>query len=165
MDGRRTTFWIELRATDEVHAPTEEVPEVETIATEHVARLLYIEDNLANLRLIERLLALRNGAEVISAMTGELELDLAREHVPDLVLLDLGLPDLRGDEVLARLRRQPETAHIPVIILSAGAIPGEIKRLIALGAADYITKPIDIAVFMRMLDEHLSHRQGDGGDR
>lgn len=67
-----------------------------------------------------------------------------------------------GHEVLARLRRQPETAHIPVIILSADATPGEIRRLMAAGAAAYMTKPIDIAVFMRMLDEHLV--PGEGAD-
>lgn len=166
MDGEGTTFWIELRAADEVQVdPNEDVHDPDERGSDDVTavtktrRVLYVEDNLANLRLIERLLAGRSDVEVMSAMSGELGLDLACQHLPDLVLLDLGLPDLRGDEVLARLRRQPETADIPVIILSADATPGEIKRLMAAGAADYVTKPIDITVFMRVLEQHLLRQE------
>lgn len=161
MNGNGTTFWIEVRSADEVEIEAaEEEHENRQILSDRGARVLYIEDNIANLKLIERLLERWSDVEVIPAMAGALGLDLARQHLPDLIMLDLGLPDIRGDEVLARLRKDPLTAHIPVVILSADATPGEIKRLLAAGAVDYVTKPIDVAVFLRTLGELLD-RRGD----
>jgi CheY-like chemotaxis protein len=77
-------------------------------------------------------------------MQGKLGVDLARQHRPDLILLDLHLPDLHGREVLQQLKRDPATAAIPVIVLSADATPAQVERLRAAGAADYATKPIDL---------------------
>lgn len=157
MNGNGMTFWIELRTADEIEiGNVEEEHEGRRIQPERVGRVLYIEDNLANLKLIERLLERWTDMELISAMSGALGLELARQHLPDLVILDLGLPDIRGDEILARLRKDPYTAHVPVVILSADATPGEIKRLLAAGAADYLTKPIDVAMFMRRLGQLLN---------
>ena len=88
-------------------------------------------------------------------MQGRLGLELAREHLPALVLLDLHLPDISGDEVLQRLRDDPVTAKIPVVIVSADATPGQIQRLLNAGALAYLTKPIDVAELLGMLDDHL----------
>jgi CheY-like chemotaxis protein len=117
--------------------------------------VLHIEDNLANLKLVERILARHGSMRMVATMQGRLGLQLAREHRPRLVLLDLHLPDLAGDEVLRQLRGDPATADIPVVIVSADATRGEIQRLLAAGAAGYITKPIDVRELLRVLDEVL----------
>ena len=92
--------------------------------------MLYIEDNLSNLRLVEEILEHWPGITLLSAMQGTIGLDLAREHQPDLILLDLHLPDLSGDEVLRRLKSDPRTRSIPVVMLSADAQPRQVKRLL-----------------------------------
>ena len=117
--------------------------------------VLYIEDNLANLTLVQRIVAERDGIEIIPAMQGRLGLELAREHRPALILLDLHLPDIGGDEVLQRLRDDPITATIPVVIVSADATPGQVQRLLNAGALTYLTKPIDVSDLLRILDEHV----------
>ncbi len=159
MNGNGTTFWAEVQIADEAVVDSEEEEREDRRISRSGARVLYIEDNLANLKLIERLLGRWTDVHVIPAMVGALGLDLARQHVPDLILLDLGLPDVKGDEVLMRLRKDPTTAHIPVVILSADASRSEIKRLLALGAKGYLTKPIDVAAFMRVFDELLQRDQ------
>ena len=117
-------------------------------------RLLYIEDNLSNLKLVERVLEHRPDVQLVPAMQGRLGLELAREHRFDLVLLDLHLPDLPGDEVLAELRREPSTRDVPVVILSADATPGRIERLLDQGAAAFLTKPLEVKRFLELLDEY-----------
>jgi CheY-like chemotaxis protein len=119
-------------------------------------KLLYIEDNISNLHLLEHLLAEHSRFELLSAMQGRIGLDLAREHHPDLILLDLHLPDLSGREVLAQLQASPATARIPVVIMSADATPAQIQRLRDGGAADYLTKPLDLALFLDVLKRHLT---------
>jgi PAS domain S-box-containing protein len=129
-------------------------------ADEHAApavpvTLLYVEDNLANLSLVESILASRPGWRTIPALQGRLGADLACEHQPDLVLLDLHLPDINGDEVLRRLRSDPRTARIPVVVISADATPRTIDRLRAEGADAYLTKPIDVDEFLTTVDRLL----------
>ena len=114
--------------------------------------VLYIEDNLSNLQLLERIFESRPRLRLCSAMQGSLGLELARRHRPDLILLDLHLPDLGGDTVLARLRAQPETAAIPVVMISADATPGQIERLLAAGAHAYLTKPFDVSELLHIVD-------------
>jgi CheY-like chemotaxis protein len=116
-------------------------------------RVLYVEDNLANLRLVERILALRPGVKLVSALRGRDGIDLCRQEVPDLVLLDQHLPDMTGDEVLSILRADPVTRGIPVVMLSADASPGQIRGLLAAGARDYLTKPLDVSKFLALIDE------------
>jgi CheY-like chemotaxis protein len=106
--------------------------------------VLYIEDNLSNLKLVERLLERLPDVRLIPAMQGMLGLELARQHQPDLILLDLHLPDVHGREVLEKLKQDPATAAIPVVVLSADATASQVERLLAAGAADYATKPIDV---------------------
>jgi CheY-like chemotaxis protein len=160
--GEGSTFWVELPITE---APPGEEGALVEIGGVHMGapstakhKLVYIEDNLPNLRLVERILARRSDIELIPAMQGRLGLDLVREHLPDLVLLDLNLPDLTGQEVLARLRADPRTRALPVLIISADATPGQIERLRSDGALDYLTKPLDIRKFLAVVDAALAGR-------
>jgi len=118
-------------------------------------RVLYIEDTVANVRVIEGVLELRPGVQLLSAMFGRLGVELAREHHPDLILLDLHLPDIPGDRVLAELQEDAETRDIPVIVLSADATR-EREQLLAAGAAAYLTKPIDLRRLLDVFDRHLA---------
>ncbi len=158
--GRGSAFWIELSKTGN---PEPEVARVAAgmpaVAVEKRSTVLYIEDNLSNLRLIEHVVARRPGVKLLSAMQGRLGLDLAREHRPGLILLDLHLPDVPGDEVLRRLQEDPRTRQIPVVVISADASASQIERLRAAGARDYLTKPIDVGEFLRILDETLRVRE------
>jgi PAS domain S-box-containing protein len=120
--------------------------------------ILYVEDNLSNLTLVQRILALRHDIDLIPAMQGGLALELARLHRPDLVLLDLHLPDIPGEEVLRQLRASPDCRAIPVVVLSADATPGQIERLLAVGAHSYVTKPLDVRPFIEILDSVLDVR-------
>jgi PAS domain S-box-containing protein len=124
------------------------------------ATLLYVEDNLANLSLVETFLMTRPGWKLVPALQGRIGVELAREHRPDLVLLDLHLPDLTGDEVLRRLRADARTKHIPVIIISADATRDSLDRLRAAGADAYLTKPLDLDEFLATLEMHLPARGG-----
>ena len=119
------------------------------------ATLLYVEDNLANLSLVETILLARPKWRVLPALQGGLGVELAREHRPDLVLLDLHLPDIPGDEVLRRLRADPRTATIPVVVVSADATPASFERLQQAGADAYVTKPLDVDEFLRVVGQFL----------
>ncbi|HEX8362702.1 MAG TPA: PAS domain S-box protein [Longimicrobium sp.] len=121
--------------------------------------LLYVEDNLANLSLVETILSERPGWKTIPALQGSMGAELAREHSPDLVLLDLHLPDVQGDEVLRRLRSDERTAGIPVVMISADATPRTIDRLIARGADAYLTKPLDVDEFLSTIDRLLPEEE------
>jgi CheY-like chemotaxis protein len=104
---------------------------------------------------MERILANRPGVKLLLAMQGRMGLDLAREHVPDLILLDVHLPDMQGDIVLRHLRADARTKDIPVAMVSADATPGQIERLKAAGAQAYLTKPIDVKQLLAFVDENL----------
>src|SRR3972149_785877 len=98
-------------------------------ATDGVRTVLYIEDNLSNLQLIQRILARGSDLRLITAAHGRLGLDLAREHHPDLILLDVHLPDISGDEILRRLKAEPPIARSPGIVISADATAVQGARL------------------------------------
>lgn len=158
-----STFWIELSLVD---GPVEEdepfrsarpamAPET---SDRGPRRILHIEDNASNLRLVERILGRRADVELIAAMDGGLGLELAREHQPDLVLLDLHLPDMSGRDVLRDLRRHPRTRQIPVVVVSADATQSQAERLTRDGAARYLTKPLDIRAFLETVDTILAPR-------
>jgi CheY-like chemotaxis protein len=116
-------------------------------------RVLCVEDSEPNFRLLENVLRDRPGTDLVWADTGEKGLEMARAHTPQLVLLDLDLPDIHGSKVLAGLQAQPETAHTPVIVISADATPSQIERMLSAGARNYLTKPFDIRRFLCMFDE------------
>lgn len=154
-DGSGTTFWLDLAREEPPPDPAARVAEALLDQAEAVVRpctVLYVEDNLANLRLIERILAARPGVRLLSAMQGRLGIDLARKHLPDVILLDLHLPDLHGRDVLRELRRNPATAGIPVIVVTADATPGRTQRLLDDGAAAFITKPIIVNELLTTLE-------------
>ena len=158
--GHGTTLLLELPLVEnplERHEGASEnaLDKGQIPASDAVRTVLYIEDNISNLNLIERILKRQPNVTLLSAMQGRLGLDLARQHRPDLVLLDLHLPDMDGDEVLRRLQVEPETCAIPVVILSADASPGQIQRLREAGAVAYLTKPLDVPQFLEVMDEHL----------
>lgn len=113
--------------------------------------VLYIEDNFSNLELIKRILGSRPEVRLIPVMQGRLGLDLAREHRPHLILLDMHLPDVMGDEVLQQLQADPETRQIPVVIITADTMSR--GRLGAAGVRAYLTKPFDVNVFHDLLNE------------
>lgn len=116
-------------------------------------RVLCVEDSEPNFRLIENVLRDRPGTDLVWAETGEKALEMARTQTPQLVLLDLDLPDIHGSKVLERLQAQPETAHTPVIVISADATSSQIERMLSAGARNYLTKPFDIRRFLCMFDE------------
>ncbi len=117
--------------------------------------ILYIEDNLSNLRLIEILLEAYPGVTLLSAQQGTLGLEMARASQPDLILLDLHLPDLPGWEVLAELQSDPATGGIPTVVVSADATSPQIERLTKAGARGYLTKPINVPILMQTLARYL----------
>ena len=118
--------------------------------------LLYIEDDPANAALMGYIMALRPAITLLGADAGMSGVALAQERLPNLVLLDFHLPDMNGDQVLERLRGDPRTADIPVVMLSGDATPAQIARLLALGARRYVTKPFDIQAFLDSVDDLLS---------
>jgi CheY-like chemotaxis protein len=157
--GEGTTFIVELA---HANAPAEDsiAPDpgqnLEMEAPKTRGTLLYIEDNLANLRLLERIVSRRPGLTLLSAMQGRRGLELARDHRPGAIILDLHLPDLPGSEVLAHLREDERTRDIPVVILSADATSGQITRLLAQGAHAYLTKPVEVGDVLTLLDKIFS---------
>ena len=158
-----TTFWVELplieapveAAADLGAAPQPEPEQVEQ--TGHDLTVLYIEDNVSNLQLVERVMQ-RRGIALISAMRPQLGLDLAGEHQPDLILLDLHLPDMPGQEVFRRLRANAKTAEIPVVVLSADARPNLISRMLDDGVRDFLTKPLDVKQLLELIDAVADER-------
>jgi PAS domain S-box-containing protein len=160
-----TTFWVELGLVDDPLATYEnaraddDASDAPTTLPTH--KVLHIEDNVSNLKLIERIVARRTDIELISAMQAQLGIDLARQQRPDLVILDLHLPDMSGHEVLLRLRSYPETRDIPVVILSADATKTQITRLTEDGATGYLTKPIDVRAFFELVDSILGGLPSD----
>jgi hypothetical protein len=151
-----TTFWIELAATtsqldDLEPAPRTRRSPIPALPAGRTRTVLHIEDNHSNLRLVERILAARPDIALISAMQGSLGAELAREHRPDLILLDLHLPDSPGREILQRLRTFPETRGIPIIVISADATRSQMSSLMEGGATAYLTKPLDVPAFLETI--------------
>ena len=166
--GEGSTFWVELPVAEgpvqraereqELPAPAAQpVPEPESALT-----VLYIEDNLSNLQLVERVLSRRPGVRLISAMRPQLGLELAAEHDPDLILLDLHLPDMPGQEVFRRLQAEPRTAKVPVVVLSADARPTLIKELLGQGIRAFLTKPLDVKELLELLNTIATERAPAG---
>ncbi len=160
--GVGSVFWIELATTAPLapHAPerADEQPEdVETLPSEGEPHLiLYVEDNPANLRLVEEIVRFRQDLRLLSAPDGHMGLSLARAHQPELILMDLNLPGMSGIEVLRQLRADPVTSNIPVIALTANAMQRDIERGQAAGFNRYLTKPIDIDRFTEAINSTLA---------
>jgi len=167
--GHGSVFWVEFPLIEGQMQRYERCldPEPPVIAEpcQRPMTVLYVEDNLSNSLLMETVFATRPGIKLLTAMQGRMGLDLAREHVPDLILLDLHLPDMHGDEVLRQLRADRRTKDIPVAIVSADATPGQIERLLAAGAQSYLTKPLDIKNLLAFVDETSAQVQAARTDR
>jgi CheY-like chemotaxis protein len=152
---RGSTFWLELGATDETAVPVMPADDVRSLPraqSDEPATVLYIEDNVSNLRLMARLLAQRPALTLLHAPDGGGGLRLAREHRPDVIFLDLHLPDGSGEDVLRQLWSDPALRPIPVIVLSADATVGQVRRVLASGALAYLTKPLDLHKVLDVLD-------------
>jgi signal transduction histidine kinase/CheY-like chemotaxis protein len=155
--GAGTTMRLELGRAQQ---PTETVEDRGAVRAEgngsRRGTVVYIEDNPSNLKLVERAFEHLPGVLLIPATRGMAGLDLIRTHRPDLVLLDLHLPDISGADVLGQLKRDQSTAAIPVVVVSADATPRQVERLEAAGAVGYMTKPIDIGLLLKTVDANLS---------
>ncbi len=170
--GVGSTFWVEFVSVDgpveryeRSREPAIEQTPAAVTGTRQV--VLYVEDNLSNLQLVERILERRPGIELQSAMQGRLAIELAQRLRPDLILLDVHLPDLPGLEVLHRLRADAATRAIPIVVVSADATPAQIRRFTEDGAFGYLTKPLDVARFLELIDVVLDAsgaRPDRGGD-
>lgn len=157
--GGGSTFWLDLphaKSPLQTLTVTRGPSASEQQLAEESRRILYIEDNFSNVTLVDQMLAERPALELMTAMQGRVGLELARQHAPDLILLDLHLPDMPGWQVLAQLKADQLTREIPVIIISADATSPQIKRLLSAGARAYLTKPIDIAEFFRVIEDALT---------
>jgi signal transduction histidine kinase/CheY-like chemotaxis protein len=168
--GEGSTFWVELpvaegpvqRAERQQELPASAAQPAPEPEPESALTVLYIEDNLSNLQLVERVLSRRPGVRLISAMRPQLGLELAAEHDPDLILLDLHLPDMPGQEVLRRLQAEPRTANVPVVVLSADARPTLIKELLSQGIRAFLTKPLDVKELLELLNTIATERAPAG---
>ena len=158
--GVGSVFWIELSLTS---TPQLAVREAETAGQARpqvpdgapLRTLLYVEDNPANLELVEQLIARRADLRLLSAADGNLGIEFARAYQPEVILMDINLPGISGIEALEILRADPSTAHIPIIALSANAVPHDIEKGLAVGFFNYLTKPIKVNQFMDALDVAL----------
>jgi signal transduction histidine kinase/CheY-like chemotaxis protein len=158
--GEGSVFWAELaRAEGAAESPAHPVA-APTADGASSWKVLYVEDNLSNLRLVQRIMARRAGIQLLVAMQGSLGLELARQHLPDLILLDVHLPDMGGDQVLRLLREEPDLADIPVVAISADATPDQVRRMMEAGARAYLTKPLEVKQLLGVIDETLEQADG-----
>ena len=161
-EGRGSAFWIELAETVSPDQRSGLASSIEPRAApfgEPAGTILYVEDNPSNLRLVERVLAEHTALRLIPAMQGRLGLALAREHHPDLILADLHLPDISGEDVLREVQADPALRGTPIVIVSADATPAQVKRLLAAGARAYLTKPIDVQELLAVIEAGLEARR------
>jgi CheY-like chemotaxis protein len=166
--GLGSVFWFELHSagapqlavdgTEPAAIAPAEVPHGERRRT-----LLYVEDNPANLKLVEQLIARRPDMRLLSARDGHVGIQLARSERPQVILMDINLPGISGIEALALLRADPATAHIPVVALSANAMPRDIEKGLHAGFFRYLTKPIKVSEFMDTLDVALEFAGQEAG--
>jgi PAS domain S-box-containing protein len=162
--GAGSEFWFELSLTA---APALAAQEAEhaSLSRPPVAdgtprrTVLYVEDNPANLELVEQLILRRPDLRLLSAADGILGVEFARTYLPEVILMDINLPGISGLEAMKILRADPTTAHIPIIALSANAVPRDIEKALEAGFLDYLTKPIKVNLFMNALDVALKISQ------
>jgi PAS domain S-box-containing protein len=157
--GEGSVFWIEMGLTNAPqlvfqqaeHAPARQLlPDGTPLRT-----LLYVEDNPANLELVEQLVARRADLRLLSAPDADVGIALARAYQPEVILMDINLPGISGLQAMQILRADPATAHIPIIALSANAVPGDVEKSLQAGFFNYLTKPIRVDRFMDALDVAL----------
>ncbi|MDB6115091.1 MAG: sensor hybrid histidine kinase, partial [Lacunisphaera sp.] len=155
--GLGSVFWVELRSMAapefvEHGAPPVVAAQLQPPAGTNLRTLLYIEDNPANMELVKQLIARRSDFRLLTAVNGTLGVELARTAQPEVILMDINLPGISGIEALAILRADPATAQIPIVALSANAMPRDIELGLEVGFFRYLTKPIKVKEFMDTLD-------------
>ncbi|WP_275410817.1 ATP-binding protein [Paractinoplanes rishiriensis] len=169
LPGNGSTFWLDLPAADPAtssHTTAEDADLLALRSYPSPKLVLYVEDMVENVRLVEQILTHRPSVTLIPAMLAGVALELAREHHPDLVLLDLHLPDMPGDQLLTLLRAEAGTCNLPVVVLSADATQHHIDQLHAAGVAAYLTKPITVRDLLHALDQLLDqHSDGQPTDQ
>ncbi len=159
--GAGSVFWFELMAAAEPQFAIEAHEPQTPAQTQHqrtqprMRVVLYVEDNAANLKLVQQLIARRSDLQLLTAMTGNLGVEIARANRPEVILMDINLPDISGIEALAILRQDPTTAHIPVVAISANAMRHDIEKGLQAGFFRYLTKPIVVSEFMETLNSAL----------
>jgi len=166
--GVGSEFWIELIRDDNPQLaaghtiPVELTPQAPKNAA--LRTLLYVEDNPANLMLVEQIIESHPQVRMLSARDGNLGIALARAHLPDVILMDINLPGISGIQALKTLRKDPATAHIPVIALSANAMHRDIEKGLEAGFFRYLTKPIKVNEFMIALNDALKFSEKEWVD-
>jgi len=163
--GVGSVFWFELAASSAPKRVAGSIGETGALEQDQVAEyellsqrtVLYVEDNPANLALVEELIGLRSDLQLLTAIDGRVGLQFARAYQPDVILMDIKMPGISGFGALEVLRQDPATAHIPVMALSANAIPRDIARGMEAGFFSYLTKPIKVREFMAALDVALRY--------
>jgi PAS domain S-box-containing protein len=159
--GVGSVFWFELNSVAEPHLSMEGGEAAAALAEPHVPNgeqlhtLLYVEDNPANLKLVEQIIARHPNMRLLTAVNGNSGIEIARTSLPEVILMDINLPGINGFEVLKILRSDPVTAHIPVIAVSANAMPLDVERGLKAGFFRYITKPIKVNEIMEALNVAL----------
>jgi CheY-like chemotaxis protein/two-component sensor histidine kinase len=156
--GMGSTFWVDLSVADcqrtALNAPVPGCEQFELgSGPAQPVNVLYIEDNPSNIQLVQALLSRLPHISLLIASSGHMGLQLAEERLPDLVLLDLDLPDISGTEVLARLQGNAATHAIAVVVVSADATDSSVRRLLDAGATAYLTKPLDAQLFLTVVDD------------
>jgi len=158
--GTGSVFWFELGLTVAPLALIDDAEQLARVAAPVVPgtplrTVLYVEDNPANMELVEQLIARRPDLRMLSAADGNLGIEYARAYLPEVILMDINLPGINGLEAMQLLHADPATAAIPIIALSANAVPRDIERALAAGFFSYLTKPIKVNLFMAALDAAL----------
>ena len=154
-----STFWIEMPAEHHIDSSFASLPLASSLAPLPAAQrrqVLCIDDNPVNIKLFVHMLAKRPNIHLISAHSPGLGIELARAHRPDAVLLDINMPGMDGYEVLEIFKAEPELSKIPVVAVTANALPRDIEKGRSAGFADYLTKPIDVNGLLQTLDRLLS---------
>ncbi|MDP2874868.1 MAG: ATP-binding protein, partial [Holophaga sp.] len=164
--GKGCTFWIELDRAGQPQLPTptpttkSNLPSKKLVQQElPIKTVLYVEDNAANLQLVEGILARRPDLRLLSARDGQSGIDRARDSMPDVILMDISLPGINGIEALKILRLDPATASIPIVAISAHASPHDIEKAMKAGFFHYLTKPVKVRELMDTLDAALMHQE------
>ncbi len=154
--GRGSRFWIDVPIYVGAQVPAA-FQTVRTGSAQHKSgySMLYVEDNPSNLTLVRNIVATLDNVTLLEATNGATGLAVAQSHRPDVILVDINLPDINGYALLQRIRGTPELAATPVLALSANALPRDIKRLAA-GFSSYLTKPIEVNKFLDTIDDALS---------
>jgi PAS domain S-box-containing protein len=160
--GLGSVFWVDMQPTAPTDLDAEALQSAALSQTRqsddaNLRTLLYIEDNPANMMLVEQLIERTPDIRLLKAVNGTLGIDLARSHMPDVILMDINLPGISGIDALKILRNESATAHIPVVALSANAMPRDIKLGMEAGFFRYLTKPIKVKEFMETMNAALEH--------